>query len=47
MILAVAQDPEADTAIDALKAFRDRLIRKQGGANNPLRVFALPFELMV
>jgi len=47
MILAALPDPEADTVIDAFKAFRDRQIQKQGGAKIPLRVFTLPCELVV
>jgi len=47
MILAALPEPEADTVVAGLKAFRDEQIRKQGGAKIPLRVFALPCELVV
>jgi nitrogen regulatory protein PII len=47
MILTALPDPEAGTVIDALTAFRDRQIQRQGGAKIPLRVFALPCELVV
>ena len=47
MILAALPDPEADTVVDALTAFRDRKVQSQGGVKIPLRVFALPCELVV
>jgi nitrogen regulatory protein PII len=47
MILAALPDAEADTVVNALKDFRDRQVEKQGGAKIPLRVFALPCEMVV
>jgi hypothetical protein len=47
MILAAVSELEADTVIAGLKAFRDSQIKKQGGAKIPLRVFAMPCELLV
>ena len=47
MILVALPEPEADKVVAELKGFRDRQIAKQGGAKIPLRVFALPCELVV
>jgi hypothetical protein len=33
--------------VASLKGFRDQQIKNQGGAKTPLRVFALPCELVV
>lgn len=47
MILAGLPDPEADKVVNALKAYRERLIQKQGNTKIPLRVFSLPCEMVV
>jgi nitrogen regulatory protein PII len=47
MILAALPDAEAGTVVNALKDFRDRQVEKQGGVKIPLRVFALPCEMVV
>ena len=47
MILAALPESEADAVVAALKDYRDRQMQKQGGAKIPLRVFALPCELVV
>jgi hypothetical protein len=47
MILVALPQAEADKVVAALKGFRDRQILKQGGARIPLKVFALPCELVV
>jgi nitrogen regulatory protein PII len=47
MILAALSEPQADTVVAALKAFRDQQVEKQGGAKIPLRVFSLPCELVL
>ena len=47
MILAALPEPEADKVVAALKGFREGQIQKQRGAKIPLRVFALPCELVV
>jgi hypothetical protein len=47
MILVALPKPEADKVVAALKDFRDRHIQRQGGAKIPLKVFALPCELVV
>ena len=47
MVLAAMPDSEADKVIGALKKYRDGLAAKQGNDRIPLRVFALPCELVV
>jgi hypothetical protein len=47
MILAALPEPQADTVVAGLKAFRDQQVEKQGGAKIPLRVFSLPCELVL
>jgi len=47
MILAALPEPEADKVVGALKDYREGLVKKQGNAKIPLRVFTLPCELVV
>ncbi len=47
MVLAAMPDPDARQVIDALKKYRDGQVAKQGNDKVPLRVFALPCELVV
>ena len=47
MILAALPDPKAETVVAGLKAFRDQSMQRRGGEKVPLRVFALPCELVV
>jgi len=47
MILAGLPQPDADKVIDALKEYRDQQVQKRGGAKLPLRVFAMPCEMVV
>jgi hypothetical protein len=47
MILAAMEDDQAAQVIEALRAFRDRLSKRQTGAKIPMRVFVLPCERAV
>jgi len=47
MILVALPEAEADSVVAELKAFRDLQIEKQHGAKIPLRVFAVPCDLLV
>ncbi len=47
LILTALSEMEATRVIAALTGFRDGLAEKQHGAKIPLRVFALPCELVV
>ena len=47
MILVALPETEADSVVAALKAFRDLQVEKQHGAKIPLRVLAVPCELLV
>jgi hypothetical protein len=47
MILAALPEPEADKVVAALKDSATARSRNEGGAKIPLRVFALPCELLV
>ncbi len=47
MILAALPENEAEKVVGALKTYRARLVEKQGNDKVPLRVFALPCEMVV
>jgi len=47
MILVALPEAEAEGLVGALKAFRDLHAEKQQGARIPLRVFAVPCDLLV
>jgi hypothetical protein len=47
MILAALPDLKAETVVAGLKDFRDQAMQRRGGDKIPLRVFALPCELVV
>jgi hypothetical protein len=47
MILVALPEAEAESVVAELKAFRDLQIEKQHGAKIPLRVFAVPCDLLV
>lgn len=47
MILAAMEDEQAERVIRGLQAFRDQMVRQQGDAKIPLRVFAMPCRLVV
>ena len=47
MILVALPEAEAERVVAALKDFRDQQIESQHGAKIPLRVFAVPCELLV
>ena len=47
MVLAALPEADAEVVVAALRRFRDQQIKNQGGAKIPLKVFALPCELVV
>ena len=47
MMLVALPELEAAQVVAALKGFRDQQVLKRGGTKIPLRVFALPCELVV
>ena len=47
LILTAVEDQQADEAVRALKAFRDRLSERQHGCKIPLRVFTFPCSMVV
>lgn len=47
MILSAMEDNQAERVIGKLKEFRDYWLQLQGGAEIPMRVFAVPCERLI
>ena len=47
MILVALPEAQANELAAALKAYRDGRAQKRGGEKTPLRVFAMPCELLI